>query len=600
VSNQVDVIESHVDQIWDNLRIHRLPLQPALFVALSAFEDHCAFTTSTGHSQGIVHLRQSLELLVPELFAHCHTIPIKGRDITGLRQRNFDYVYPIEAINYAQRYSWFAYHITGYRQGWFNCHVKERVITFSATSKSKECQSLMRHNLKRYHEHRDRNSNAVRNIDKESPPEDIYESLKSATKHVSIERLLHAIPPDVLNAVRKLVVASSPAPTIERNVKFSGYTIQEYYDYWVSLSALMIACLEACKVKYGRSPRQLMNSRVLIVEPSGITHKICEVTNIPLSSCERITSELVLDVRVKRPDIQVHPLVPTNVKDFVLVAPSLIFTSNWEVCLLRNWAKSPDKYGEVVASRKVKLAEQLAMLVNEPNVKQSINQPVFDSKGDVVTDVDLALFDSENGYLALAQLKWLIEPDSFQEESNARKELLKGINQLKKCISLFNGDRAKFMSSLFPHDNIGPEQVTHVQFILICRGFFDFGSDAQQSDIEVLDYEITFDSLKETSGSPISDRFKKVVDLQSHIEKDTRERLCYNSMKIAGYLLRTPGLKTRDGKGIIHTGVTNVPPGARSPCSCGSGMRYRDCCGIIELLGEVDSSYNAPNDGSSD
>ncbi|HXZ94774.1 MAG TPA: hypothetical protein VEG28_02550, partial [Dehalococcoidia bacterium] len=542
--------------------------------------------------QGIVHLKQALDLLVPKLFEHCHVIFIKSGDIKGLRQRNFNYIYPTEAMDYAQRYSWFAYHLTGYRLGWFNCNVEGRIITFPSTAEDNAWQSLTHHTLKRYHEARNRNKDAINDIYNESPPEKIIESLQSAVKHGRSEQLLHAIPAEVFHAMRKLVIAASPAATIEPDITFSGYTVQEYYDFWVSLSALLLAFLQGCRMKYSKSPKQFINSTVLMMQPSEIVHKICGLTNISASSCEKIVNELVLDVKVRRPDIQVHPMVPTNVKDFVLVSPSLIFTSNWEVCLLRNWAKPPDKYGELVAVKKTKLAEQLAVLVNQPTVKQSPNKKVFDSGGNVVTDVDLALFDSQNGYLALIQLKWLIEPDSLQEESNAREELLKGIAQLKKCISLFNSARGKFISRIFPQDNIDPEQVRNVQFMLICRGFSNFGSDAQQFDIDVLDYEITLDLLKKTSELPISDRFRQIVDLHSRIQKNTKERLCYNSMKIAGYLFRTPGLKAQDNKGITNVGVTRMPPGAKGPCSCGSGVQYRDCCGIIESLDEGDSSYN--------
>jgi hypothetical protein len=212
--------------------------------------------------------------------------------------------------------------------------------------------------------------------------------------------------------------------------------------------------------------------------------------------------------------------------------------------------------------------------------------------------VDLALFDSENGYLEVIQLKWLIEPDSFQEESHAREDLLTGIEQLKKCISLFTDDRDKFIFDLFPQDNIGSHEVTDVQFILLSRGFFDFAIDARQLGIDILDYEITCDSLKESSDLPTSEKFRKVVDWHHSIERDTRAKLRYNGMKIAGYLCQTPGLATSAGQSIVYGDGRPKSPHVKSPCFCGSGMRYGDCCKIVESLDEEDSTYVATIDGS--
>jgi len=598
VSNQIDAIESHVDQIWNNLRIYRLPLHLALFVTLSTFEDY--LSPFVEKPVGIAHLRGALGLLVPELFRRCHTVPIKGRDIASLRGENLPYIYAMEAMSYAQRYSWIAYHLTCYRQEWFDCQVEGRVIRFSYTSKDNPSQSLMYHRLKQYHEDRSKDNDSIQKIYKESPRAVTTKSLELALRHVSSEELLYSIPPDVFQAFKKLVIAYSPAPTIEQDITFSGYTVQEYYDFWVDLSALMLAFLEACDMKYGKSKKQLMNSRVLLVEPSKIADTISKLGDVSLHSSEQIVKELVLDVRSIRPDIQVQPLIPANAKDkdLVFLSPHLIFTSNWEVCLLRNWAKlSPSKYGQVVASKKVKLANQLALLLNGPSVKKAINKRVVNSEGDIIGDVDLAVFDSIDGYLALIELKWLIGPDSFQEESNAREYLLKGIEQLRKYIGLFTTDRDSFILNLFPQDNIDPQDVTDVQFILMCRGTIDTGIDANQFNIDVLDYELSFDFLKENHDLSIREKFGRIVDLHSDVQKDVREKIRYNGMKIAGYLCQTPGLAT-SGQSVhyIDGGIKSYH--TKKPCFCGSGMRYRDCCKLIESLDESDSAYAATTDGS--
>ncbi len=595
MSNQIDVIESHIDQIWDNLRIYRLPLHLALFMTLSIFEGY--LSTFVKKPIEIVNLRRALGSLVPKLFMCCRTVPIKARDITSLRGDNPPYICAEEAMSYASRYSWIAYHLTCYGQGWFDCQVEGRIIRFSYTSEANPSESLMHHRLKQYHEDRSKDNGILQKIYRESPPAVTTKSLELALRHVSLDELLYSMPPDVFEIFKEIVLASSPAPTIdEQDITFSGYTVKEYYSFWVDLSALMLAFLEACDVKYSGSKKRLMNSRVLLVEPSKIADTISKLGDVSLNSCEQIIKELVLDVRSRRPDIQVQNLIPANAqdKDLVFLSPHLIFTSNWEVCLFRNWAKlSPSKYGQVVATKKVKLANQLALLINGPSVKKAINKRVVSSAGDIIGDVDLAVFDSIDGYLALIELKWLIEPDSFQEESNAREELLKGIEQLRKYIGLFTTDKDSFILSLFPQDNINPQDITDVQFILMCRGTIDTGIDANQFNIDVLDYEMSFDFLKGNHDISIREKFRRIVDLHSNVQKDASEKICYNGIKIAGYLCQTPGLR-RQAKASRYIGGGIKSYRTKDRCFCGSGMRYRDCCKVIESLDEGDSTYEPP------
>lgn len=597
MSNQIDSIESYFDKIFDNLHIYRLPLHIASFMALSTFEDYLSVPIEKPVE--ISHLRYALGILMPQLFKHCHTVPIKGRDITSLRERELPYIYASEAMNFSQRYAWLAYHLTGHHQGWFLCRVEDRIIRFSPTPESDFSQSLMHHRLKQYHENMSKDNSSLKQIYRESPPEVVIKSLELALRHVNSEKLLNSIAPDVFETFRKIVLASSPGPTIERDIIFNEYSVQEYYDFWVNLSALMIAYLEACKVKYGRSQKRLRNSRILIMEPSEIADIVSKLGNISLDSSKNIVKDLVLDIQSRRPDIQVQPLVPTNARDLVLLSPHLIFTSNWEVCLLRNWARlSTSKYGEVVASKKVKLANQLATLLDGQNVKKAINKEVVNNKDTTIGDIDLAVFDSESGYLALIQLKWLIEPDSFQEESNVREELIKGIEQLRKCINLFATETDRFISNLFPQEDISPQDIKDPQFILMCRGSIDIPIDVKQHNINVLDYEISYDLLKKNRELPIRERFKRIVDLHSHIQEDIKEKACYNGIKIAGYLCQTPGLAT-SGQSTrnIRGGTESYSP--NGPCFCGSGMRYRDCCKIIESLDEGDFNFKEVTDGSS-
>jgi len=150
--------------------------------------------------------------------------------------------------------------------------------------------------------------------------------------------------------------------------------------------------------------------------------------NVSVESIIEIIRGLILDVNSNRPDIQVQPLVPSGLDNSLFLSPELIYTSNWEVCLLRQWAKiSPSRYGSIVASQKDKLADKLARLFNQARIKMAIRKLITDLYGKPLMDVDLAILDASNGYLAFIEVKWVIEPDSFQEESNAQRKYKRGL-----------------------------------------------------------------------------------------------------------------------------------------------------------------------------
>lgn len=78
----------------------------------------------------------------------------------------------------------------------------------------------------------------------------------------------------MLDSFRTLVVASAPPPTVEGEIKFGEYTAQEYRDLWIDLSALALAYLEACHLRYAGEAERLTNSRVLILTRSDIVRLV--------------------------------------------------------------------------------------------------------------------------------------------------------------------------------------------------------------------------------------------------------------------------------------------------------------------------------------
>ena len=251
---------------------------------------------------------------------------------------------------------------------------------------------------------------------------------------------------------------------------------------------------------------------------------------------ESIVRDLTLDPHSLRPDIQVRWLVPIEKTDYLLLSPHLVYTSNWEVCLLRNWAnQSQARYGEVVASTKARLADSLAALFKQPNLKaSSIKKGLVDSKGKTVGDVDVAIFDKLAGYLVLAQVKWLIEPDSFQDESHAREEMGKGIVQLSNVADSFTNNKDWVIAQVFPNAEVASDDIKEVDYFLISHGNVTSVIEAPSPRISMLDYQLSFDILKDSENLPLKERFGRVLRLHDEIRQISAKNVGYKMLATIG------------------------------------------------------------------
>jgi hypothetical protein len=582
LNNQIDIIEKDIDHAWDTLSLYRLPLHTALFMALSCFSDYIGLVGSKPTHSSFANARQNLQLLIPKIFSVCQRAYVREKDLRDLRKIQTSYLYAIDAFGFTSRYQPFTYYISGYKQGWFDCIVKDRKVRFTPVSDA--ANILVHHALTKYHEQHYVDHEAIKQISIDSPSEKVLERLTLAIKHRSYEEVLSFIPTDVIAVLRDIVLASSPAPTVDSKIEFNGYTIGEYYQFWITLSALMFAYLEACRIKYNRQPETLINSRVLQLKPAVVSEVVAQVSKqISPESAQRIVSGLILDLNIKRPDIQIQPLVPTYINDVVFLAPGLIYTSNWEVCLLRHWARlSPEKYGEVVASKKSRLADELAGLFHQPNYRTAIRKTFRDIQRNTKGDVDLAILEESSGSLMFIEIKWLIEPDSFQEESHALEEIDKGIEQLGAIENQFTLNRDQFLEGIFDR-TIRGTNITSVLYLIISRGSVE---SRKNTKYDILDYDLSYDLLKNSPSLPLRSRIQEIMEAHQRLLTKTKAELRYGSFKIAGYLIQFP---------IISRARIGQEPliGKKSKCPCGSGRPYKECCQIILDYSENDVSFDS-------
>lgn len=598
--SQIEDIEHNIDQVWDNLAIYKMPLHLALFTVLSNYEylnadmrvrEVSGKLDRRDAEGGIVHLRSGLQALMPQLYKKCPSVSFKQKHIQTLRDLRTSLLPAIEASNFSQRYEWFAYHITSYRRGWQTCSAKERILTFSYPENVNIGNSLMHHALKRLHEEYHTDKDQLSRAFSGMSQEELTKNMRLSLRHKGIEQYIYSIPSDVLRNVREKVGASSPEPTIHEELIFETYSIGDYYRFSKILSALMICYLQACKIKYRQGDKRLLFSRVLVLTLDEIVKMVSSSGEVTTDACRDIVRDFTFDTDAPRPDIQIRYIVPIKDSDYVYLSPTLVFTSSWEVCLFRNWAGiSPEKYGDVIASKKDRLANRLAKHFTDEKVVKAIRRNILSSRKDLVGDIDLAVFDRNSGYLAIIELKWIITPDSFQEESHAREEVSKGIDQLELIIRHYEKNDDLILKQLFGNQGIESKMVTEVQYFLICDGHIYHYDKAEHLDINVLDYQLCAHTLEENSAIPTKERFNEVINRNLSYAQTSADDLCYHTMKIAGYAFRTPGERGSGRQGVEDPiDLKSYHP--KSKCYCGSGRLYKDCCQLVESIEEKPTDY---------
>jgi len=168
-------------------------------------------------------------------------------------------------------------------------------------------------------------------------PEKSRMAMLEAIRCADIKEMLYLVPDDIYVPVREIVEGTIARPTVDATAQCHNYTVEEYYRFWIELATLMaiysVACEERKKIDKSFN---LLENRVLQFSLPRLAELVINRGNVEYESAKCILSDIVLDLEASRPDVLVQPLVPVPNKQIVLVSPSLITTSNWEVCLLRN------------------------------------------------------------------------------------------------------------------------------------------------------------------------------------------------------------------------------------------------------------------------
>jgi hypothetical protein len=393
--------------------------------------------------------------------------------------------------------------------------------------------------------------------------------------------IIYSVPEDVYTPIREIVEGTMPAPSIDTATKVTGYTVEDYYNLWLEFSTLMLAHRAACYERYEfQSPSRVLEYMVLSITSDELVQLLTSKTALPHNVAKNILTELILNTGANRPDILVQPLIAWT-PSLLLVAPSLIFTSNWEVCLLRNWIQRyPDVYSRVVAQKKYKLSDSLGGLFDQRRFMVSTRRKIHDKQDRPIGDVDVAVFDPSDGMLAMFEVKWIIEPDSIRETLRADEEILEGVNQALTYKSEFESEPERFLKQVFPGRKVEPSDVKSVIVAVVANGDIG-GKEVMKTNVPVMDYYLTSDCIKEKSICSLNQIIMHVLHKHKTLADEIAQKSHVMQIKASGYLFKIPGYGNLTKADLMIEEVKSSI-GRTHRCPCGSSLKYKDCCKPLE------------------
>ena len=162
---------------------------------------------------------------------------------------------------------------------------------------------------------------------------------------------------------------------------------------------------------------------------------------------------------------------------------------------------------------------------------------------------------------------------------------------MTNTIKLLDNSKDYLISCLFPNGEVPADEIKEVQSFLISNGDIYAGVP---TEIQILDYGLSFNILQENQDIPVRERFSRILDAHQQMKEKVSKQISYISFKMGGFLFRTPAGQGGPGYNLGQSQQL-ASTSMNMSCICGSGRRYEDCCYAVEGLKEECTKYPTGN-----
>lgn len=562
-------VEKIIDDYHKHSSVFSLNRKTALFNALTVFEDSCRIGGKSnlaitgdelGYSFLIREQLDALNVLIQWIFQDC---PDKSDDILDMRVLPERYIYTAylfqqEALPYSPICS--AY--ISYSRHSFSVKIneKQKKLTFLDNPDNRNivisdiAESILR-DQKASLESSHIEDLALAN-------RKLIESIEYRDEHIS-----YSMDDEIWCSFQKAMEWQwSLTSDLPEDWKLDACLIKDLKKFWIAIATLCFIHTVAC-LNCGKNGGAV-GEAVLIKSPSEFVRIISDKGKITNETALTILNMLTYNSHLKNNDIMYQPFIKID-NDKLALAPHLLLASRPERNFISLIHKLKDKsYFDLTNLREGMMQDELDAITEVlPNTLVAKNRPLPDR----LPDVDYAIWNKESNCILVCELKWLVEPDSTTEIFARIQDLEHGCKQMSDILCYANSFCQEFCNRVF-----GTTKLTNVPKIVGCV-VSKKGIRVEHSEVPVISLQALTDILKCSGGSDKAfesiERMEYLMPAPSNFEYGL-QTVCY-----AGYTFEIPALIKDNSVAQKTYKRVGRKIGRNEPCPCGSGKKYKKCCG---------------------
>jgi hypothetical protein len=542
----VKAAEDEIEREFDALPIFSHDRETAAYHVLTAFEDAARFSACVAGEPvrpyalypTIRRFKVGLEQIVPKIFDRC---PMAAGGALHLDETV--YCKAADALRFAADYGWFAAMMFHAYNGRASVRAKGDRLIFSAPHGGMD-RDVLSELVRDYTTDRLLWRRPLAGITPPVPVEEVERAISRTVKARGSERIEYSPALPVVAFADQVANWSVPRPELPDDVGCGGYTLAQFLAVWTCLFRLALVHHLYCL--YSGIPGHARASVVIQTSLPELGHALQVPRLVPEPCVARILSDVVYDNSKPLRDVQIQPLVPVSGAR-LLIAPQLILTFNWEQCLLRIWSKRyGDEYGKQVASRKGALAAKWEELFKGRGFLTASRRVLRDASGRPVTDVDVAVFDRPSNFLALFEVKWLIDVETAREIRDADEELEHGLEQLDTAERFARTSPAEFFSQVFSEPDMAIAGELRVFKALVGLGHVGSHVGPLRRAV-ILAYPVARDFMQSTADVSLEALCDQLKALMDRSREGEAYRLAFRNVQLGRFSVRLPALEMSGG-----------------------------------------------------
>lgn len=561
-------VERIIDNYHKESPIFTLNRKTALYNALTVFEDSCRLggTTSLALSNDeleysflIREQLDSLNVLIQWIFQDCSHSNDDNLDMNIISQR---YVDTASLLQFqAKAYSPICSAYISYSRGQFSATINEaqKKITFLDNPENRSIViSDMVESI-----FRDQSTGLKYTFSKELPLANskLISSIKFQNGHIS-----YSTDDEIWGPFQEMMERQWTCTSdLPEEWQFDSFSLKDFKCFWVAMATLCFIHMVAC-LKSGVQGANVEEA-VLVKSPAEFMGIIGDKARISAGSTSAILQLLTYNNKLKNNDIVYQPFVEID-NDKLALAPHLILASRPERNLISLIHKLRDKsYFDLTNLREGMMQDELDSVtegLTDTLVAKNKSLP------DTLPDVDYAIWDKQSNTILICELKWLVEADSTPEVFARIQDLEHGCSQVLDMLAYAQNHCSKFCDKVF-----GITELENLPEIIGCV-VSKRGIRVENSDVPVISLQTLMSLLKHTSVIETLDVIKRKEYL---IPAPQNFEFGLKAISYAGYTFEIPAL-IKD-QPVIHGTYRRIGHkiGRNEPCPCGSGKKYKKCCG---------------------